>query len=229
LFPEKPSRRTSNAAAVKAGARKALERLLKPLAGFAIDCGLSVSEVNLLLREAAVRNAAQRQYQNGQRVNISGIAAMTGISRGEISRILRQAFLTVDQIKDRYLSPTNTVLKAWHSDPKFLTTKRQPSELKLFGRGRTFESLVNKYGRGIPVRAILDELIRLDVVEMRDSHSIYPIMPVAVDRRITPRMIDALCDGATDRFRVVSRASRLRATKILTKRSETRRNFRRVS
>ncbi len=77
----------SKATDVRAIARNALLQLLEPLAGFVSDSGLSTSELNAIYREAAVISAVAKQLEVADRVNISGIAATTGISRGAISRI----------------------------------------------------------------------------------------------------------------------------------------------
>src|SRR6202000_2720292 len=76
---------------VRAVARKALRELLDPLLGFVFDSGLSIQELNSILREVAVRNFAARQKNATRRVSISGIAASTGIPRAEISRILKSS------------------------------------------------------------------------------------------------------------------------------------------
>jgi hypothetical protein len=229
LRPDKPARLTaSHAAAVKSGARTALQKLMEPLAGFARDCGLSVNEVILLLQEGAVRSAARQQYQKERRTNISGIAAMTGISRAKASRILREDCSAAAELHDRYLSPINRILKAWYSDPKYLTAEREPAELKLYGRGLTFESLVNQYGRGLPVRAILDELTRIDAIDLRASQGIHPRTSVAVDRRITAQMFRVLGRGAVDLFFAVSQETRPGVSKTPKMHSDRRRNFRRA-
>jgi Family of unknown function (DUF6502) len=202
---------------------------MEPLAGFACDCGLSVNEVILLLEEGAVRNAARRQYQKKRRVNVSGIAALTGVSRAKASLILTQDNSDVAQIHDRYLSPANRVLEAWHGDPRFLTAQREPAELKLFGRrGLTFESLVIRYGRGIPVRAILDELTSMGAIEVRVSQGIRAKASVAVDRRITPRMIRALSSGLADLLSAAARGTQPTRNKRPEKRKASRRNFTRA-
>ena len=151
-------------------ARKSLIKLLRPLSTFVFDCGLSISEVNLILRTAAVQSAAVRQLQDSNRVNISGIAAITGIPRGEVSRILksRGSFTAIGETQVRQ-NITSRILSAWHCDPDYLTADRRPRDLKIFGGGPTFESLVRAYGQGIPVRAILDELKRVGAVQVLAS------------------------------------------------------------
>ena len=69
---------------------------------------------------------------------------------------------------------------AWHQVPRFTDSKGQPADLKLYGRGASFESLVRRYGRGIPTRAVLDELIRTRTVEMLSSQKIRAKASIAV-------------------------------------------------
>jgi len=188
-----------------------------------------VNELHSMLREAAVRSAAGRQLEDERRINISGIAATTGISRGEISRVLKNGEIAADKVGNRRQNPINRILAAWHNDTKFLTANRLPAELDLYGRGFTFESLVRRHGRGIPVRAIFDELTRIGAVELSASQKVSPKMSVAVDRRITPEVIEAFGCWATDllsaRLQKV-KSSNASVSKIA--RQKRRRNFRRI-
>jgi Family of unknown function (DUF6502) len=240
LRPEKVARsRKPNGIGIQVAARKTLRKLLEPLSGLAFDCGLSIGEVNSILREAAVRGAAGRQLEDKKRVNISGIAAATGVSRAEISRILRDGYAARKLIDDRHQNPANRILTAWHRDPRFLTSNRLPAALKLYGRGATFESLVRQYGRGLPIRAVFDQLTRTGAIELRASQQVSPKMSVAVDRRITPQMIKAYGDWATDLLStkllngtksdaLPSKSPKLRAIKLSKYDSKRRRNFRRA-
>lgn len=231
--------RKSNGSGAQAAARKVFRELLEPLSHFAFDCGLSVNELNSMLREAAVRSAAGRQIEDGRRINISGIAATTGISRGEISRILKNRWKATDQISDRRQNSVSRILSAWHRDTRFLTANRVPAELNLYGRGFTFESLVRRHGRGIPVRAIFDELTRIGAVELTASQKIFPKTSLAVNRRITPGVIEAFGGWATDllsaelrnarsSYAPVSKTAGLRIKISAEGRSKRRRNFRRI-
>ena len=139
-----------------------------------------------------------RQLENSNRVNISGIAAITRIPRGEVSRILNSSgSLTIGAIKGRQ-NITSKILSAWHRDPNYLTASRRPRNLKIFGVGPTFESLVRKYGQGIPVRAVLDELKHVGAIQLlTSSQKIIPKMSLAINPRITYKKISDL-DATTD-------------------------------
>jgi hypothetical protein len=178
-------------------AQLAFLQLLAPLSDFALDCGLSIAEVNSLFRQAAVRRAAARQLEHAHRVNISGIAAMTGISRGEVSELLNPAHRSSGKTAKTRQRLTNRILSAWYSDPRFTTTNRRPANLKIYGRGATFESLVREHGRGIPIRAILDEMLRSGAIEMRGSQEISPKKSVNSSPRITAQSIKSFADRAS--------------------------------
>jgi len=188
----------SNPIDVREVARKALSRLLEPLAGFVLDSGLSTGDLNSIFREAAVKSAAAKQLDDANRINISGIAATTGIPRAEISRILKAPQKRSEKNIDSQQKTTNRILAAWHEDPRFTAPSGQPAELKIYGRGQSFESLVKKYGRGIPVRAVLDELLRASAIEVLPSQKIRAKASMAVYRGMSSRAVKAFGDTASE-------------------------------
>jgi len=133
-----------------------------------------------------------------RRINISGIAASTGIPRGEISRILKTPTDSSRQTIDGEQQSTNRILAVWHQDPKFTTPEGKPEDLKIYGRGATFETLVKSHGRGIPTRAVLDELTRAGAAEVLSSGLIRVKTSVAVDRGVTPQAIRSFGERATE-------------------------------
>jgi hypothetical protein len=188
---------------IRAAARKSLLQILEPLAGFGSDLGFSAGEMQEIFREAAVKSAAARQLEVSSRINISGIAATTGIPRNEISRILKSTTETAEGVakaSDGQQQSTNRILAAWHQDPKFTDPNGQPADLKLYGRGATFEALAKRYGRGIPTRAVLDELIRVGAIELLPTQKIRAKSPMTVDRGMSTRVIRAFGDRASELF-----------------------------
>jgi Family of unknown function (DUF6502) len=179
-------------------ARNAIQQLLEPLVGFVLDSGLSTNELHSILRRVAVQAVAAKQMEVAQRVNISGIAATTGIPRGEISRILRSITDSPRRNSDRQQQSTNRILAVWHQDPKFTTPAGKPANLKIYGRGVSFEALVRSHGRGIPIRAMLDELIRTGAAEVLPSRFVRAKTSVAIDRGVTARMIRSFGDHASE-------------------------------
>jgi len=194
---------SSQQADIRAAARKSLLQILEPLAGFVSDLGFSAGEIQAIFREAAVKSAAARQLEVSSRINISGIAATTGIPRNEISRILKSTTETaegVEKTSDGHQQSTNRILAAWHRDPRFTDPNGQPADLKMYGRGATFEALAKRYGRGIPTRAVLDELVRVGAIELLPTQKIRAKSPMTVDRGMNTRVIRAFGDRASELF-----------------------------
>ena len=176
-------------------AREALFRLLEPIAEFALDSGLSIRELNTILREAAVRGLAAQQLEVSRRPNISGIAASSGIPRGEISQILNKKTTSPgEQNAKRHEQSTRKIIAAWSLDPKFAAPNGQPADLRMYGRGATFEALVKSHGRGIPIRAILDELMRSGAIEVCGFQEIR----LNRARQFSPQVIRALGSDARE-------------------------------
>ena len=179
-------------------AKTALLKLLEPLAGFVLDSGLSANEMHSLFREAAVRSAVAKQLELSDRINISGIAATTGIPRSEISRILKSSAKAAEINNDSQQQSTNRILAAWYTDPKFTGPNGQPAELKIYGRGVSFDTLAKKYGLGIPTRAVLDELIRAGTIEMLPGQRIRARASMVIDRGMSARVVKAFGDRAAE-------------------------------
>jgi hypothetical protein len=156
--------------AIRNAAVQALLHLFTPIANFALEAGLSAKEVKSIYEITTVRFLANRQLKEGRRHNISGIAATTGLSRSEISRIIKMRDVMPRQVANRGQQPTHRVLAAWCSDLDYANSEGHPASLKLFGHRESFNSLVREYGRGVPTRAMLDELVRAGAIELIGSN-----------------------------------------------------------
>lgn len=181
---------------VKDAMLDALKRVLDPLLDLMFDAGVTVQDFNTLARERAVRVARERVLREGGRASKSRVAIVTGLSRPDISKILSSLEAAPQQRMDHH--PARRVLAAWHDDPIFLAPNGAPAELKLFGRKPSFEQLVVKSGGGIPVRAMLDELVQLQAVEVREGQYVKPKLRVPISTGFTPRSIAAVGDRGTD-------------------------------
>jgi hypothetical protein len=167
---------------VRVAARAALSSILFPLAGFAVDVGLSVRELQAMFRAAAVNVVADRQKNSKLRVSISGIAAITGIPRAEVSRILRAKSAGGQLVIGHWPHSINKILSVWNENPKFTYRSGRPADLRIYGPGLTFETLIRQHGGGLPVRAVLDELVRTGSVEISSSQRLKLRSPILMDR-----------------------------------------------
>lgn len=153
---------------VKAAVMRAVLRLLEPLVRLLLEAGIGVGEFNQLAKMAYAR--AARDAAPEARPNISRIAVLTGIPRGEVAEILRrpEEYRTEPE---RGVQRAERVLQGWWKDADFCDGKGEPLKLPLRGPRRSFAALVKRYAGDPRVRTLLKELLRVKAVRrLPDRH-----------------------------------------------------------
>lgn len=146
-----------------------VEAVLEPLARLLIAYGVSSPEGESLLRAVCVHQAAKAEAGHRRRPNVSRIALVTGIDRGEVARILEGRPLGRALETQRHRA--NRVLAGWHSDQDF-TGRAGPLVLPVKHRERqrpSFWTLVHRYAPGVYPGLILGELIRVGAATKLDG------------------------------------------------------------
>jgi Family of unknown function (DUF6502) len=147
---------------------KTLETVLEPLARLLVEHGISSPEAERLLRAVCVRAVAKADAIPGKRPNASRVALVTGVDRGEVTRILKTRHKTgeVDDRRHR----VNRVLAGWHSDATYSSAGRplllpiKAIKAKDYKRS-SFWALAKRYAPGVYPGLILSELVRVGAVE----------------------------------------------------------------
>lgn len=134
-----------------------LQGVLLPIVKLMLRCGLGCPEFIAVAKTVFVQAASDDYGLRGRPTNVSRVAAMTGLSRKEVSRI-RSEQQSDRWTPDMEVTPANTVLHYWHFDPIFCERAGQPKALPFHG-ANGFESLVRKYAGDIPAGAIRKALI----------------------------------------------------------------------
>jgi hypothetical protein len=157
---------------IQSAVRAATLELLRPLARFLLEARIGIGELNALARrayvQAAVRNAAAGTY----RVNVSRIAAVTGLTRVEVAALLAEERGAPPR-EHRGRVRAERVLWGWWNDPAFQDAHGGPLRLKRKGPGPSFAALVKRYsGDTHNAAAILEELLRSQAVREREDRSL---------------------------------------------------------
>jgi len=146
---------------VKAAVMRAMLRLLEPLVRLLLEAGIGVGEFNKLAKMAYAR--AARDAQPEATPNISRIAVLTGIPRGEVAEILRRP----EEYRvepERGVQRAERVLQGWWKDADYCDNDGAPSKLPLRGPRRSFAALVKRYAGDPRVLTLLKELLRVKAV-----------------------------------------------------------------
>jgi hypothetical protein len=193
---------------IKQATLAALRRVVDPVMDLMFDAGVTVRELSGLVRERAVRAAANRVLKEGGRVSKSRVAIITGLARSEVARILTAYDYPIDPPPDQH--PARRVLAGWYGNRRFLAGNGDPAILPIYGKRRSFERLVTLYSGGIPVRAMLDQLVQNDAVEILSGQRVKAKSRVPIFRGMTSSAIAMIGDRASDLLETLK--SNLRAT-----------------
>ncbi len=154
----------SDADANLSALRLAFVRILTPLVRVAIRFGFSYRAFAEILKETYV-NVARRDFQiPGRKQSASRIAVLTGMPRKEVARWVKPDRSRMPAA----IEPVNgaaRVLAGWRRDRRFTDNRGRPIALPLEDGPRSFAGLVRRYGNDVPVRAVLDELVRVGAVK----------------------------------------------------------------
>jgi Family of unknown function (DUF6502) len=102
---------------------------------------------------------------------ISRIAILTGLTRKEVQRLLAQPPDAQSIMEEEY-HRASRVITGWVRDPEFGDGKGHPHPLRMEGKRASFSALVKRYSGDIPVRAMLDELMRVGAVkQLKDGRT----------------------------------------------------------
>jgi Family of unknown function (DUF6502) len=140
----------------------ALARLLAPLAQLVVAKGLPYATVDELLRRAVVRTAHAAHPGLPEHRRASRVSAATGLNRREVNRLLAlQAKAGNAPSPPR--SPAAMVFAHWRSSVAYRTRAGAPRVLPRTGPAPSFESLAHEVTRDVHPRALLEELLRLNL------------------------------------------------------------------
>ena len=196
-----------------------LQRIVDHLIILMFDTGVTVQELSHLIKDRAVRVATIRVAREIGRKNNSRVAIVTGLPRSEVRKILETAHAIP--------SPPNTesaarrVLGGWFDDPRFLSRSGDPAVLPIFGRGRSFERLVSLYATGLPVRAMLDELVQIDAVEFCEEQIVRAKSRVPILKGLTTNAVTAIGDRCSDLLQTLTHNLRTSSTPLFEATAQT--------
>jgi Family of unknown function (DUF6502) len=141
-----------------------VSELLQDLAPRLIRAGITPRKIERIAAEACVLAASRASAFSSGRANISRIAVATGLTRPDVRNILSGT-----RSKGRVYEPrTIRVIRGWLSDVRFRGRYRLPAVLQLRGGKRSFAAVVKEYAGDVSTKAVLDELLRLNAVEVSD-------------------------------------------------------------
>ncbi len=146
----------------------AVIRLLRSLVRILLRYGMPYDGFAELAKRVYVDVAKNDYPLPNRKQSISRISTLTGIYRREVSRLLELPDIDDSEITGRH-NRAARVIGGWLQDPDYSHAAGKARDLEIEGDGPCLTNLVRKYSGDIPVRAILDELLRVGAVEMSEE------------------------------------------------------------
>lgn len=148
-----------------AALQAALARLLAPLAQLVVAKGLPYAVLDEMLRSAVVVTAHSAHPGLPAHRRASRVSAATGLNRREVNRLLelQSAAAVKATPSPPTRSPAAMVFAHWRSSADYRTRAGAPRVLPRTGSAPSFESLAQEVTRDVHPRALLEELLRLNL------------------------------------------------------------------
>lgn len=142
----------------------AITNLLRPLVMFLLRNGVPYQTFADIAKRVYVDLATEKFDIPGRKQSKSRVSILTGLSRREVLRVKRLPAQDDLGALDR-INRAARVIAGWVRDRGFSDESGQPTNLPFDGGDICFLQLVKAYSGDAPARAVLDELMRVGVVE----------------------------------------------------------------
>ena len=174
-----------------------LVRLLRPLVRILLRYGVSFGDFAETARWVYVDVADKDFSIEGRKQSVSRISVITGLNRKDVTR-LKQINIDQDQDPSSGFNRAGRVISGWVRDRTYNDKDGSPAVLPLEGEGQSFTALVKQYSGDMPVRAVLDELLRIEAVRRNDDGTVSLLVKAYIPKNIDTEKIFILGDDGAD-------------------------------
>jgi hypothetical protein len=135
----------------------ALTALVSALAHVLIPLEVTPSRLSQIARISFVKACStQARKRTSGKPHLAQIAAVTGLSRVEVKKIVASNF-QLGKPSSENAPRSQRVLRAWHNNSPY-TVRGRPASLRIEGDPPSFRALCKQYSGDIPHKVILSEL-----------------------------------------------------------------------
>ncbi len=177
-------------------AELALAALLDVLASVLIPLEITPDRLAQIARASFVKaSVSQARMRSSGRPHLARIAALTGLSRAEVKRLVSSNYAIGRQEPDN--SPRALrVLSAWRVSKRYSNAGR-PISLRVNGPFPSFETLCREFSGDIPYKVILTELERRASLKFRKERTWVSISKAKKTRTAQQRELSDLIFAAS--------------------------------
>ncbi len=176
----------------------AFRHLLVPLVRILVRNGVLYREFADIVKSAYVHVAADENSTPSKPASLARVAIVTGLPRHDVIRLYEES----ERFNEALRSNAEVVarlLRAWHSDPRYVGPYGVPLELRYFSDGAgglSFSELVRTYAPEMTPRGMLEELNRVGAARfVGESGLIRVEQRTFIPEKMAPEQIEVFARG----------------------------------
>jgi hypothetical protein len=176
--------------------QRTIKKLFRPVVRMMLRNGVAFTDLAEWLKRLYVDVAEKEFAVEGRKQSVARISVLTGLNRKDVKRLLEEPL-----VQERYQASYNRaqrVVSGWMTDTDFMDGKGCAKPLDINDKEMGFPAVVKRYSGDIPPRAILDELLRVGVVEKREGCQLKLKKRGYVPHRSDEQMLDILAESGAD-------------------------------
>jgi hypothetical protein len=160
--------------------------LLRPLVRILLRNNIPLASFTELAKRVYVEVAMEDFHLPRRKQSVSRVALLTGLSRKEVLRVTRLAPVT-DSVMAEQHNRSARVISGWARDERF-QDQGTTADLSFDGGAASFVELVKQYSGDITPRAVLDELLRVGLVQRTEDGRIHLAAPAYLPQSEAEKM-----------------------------------------
>jgi hypothetical protein len=176
-------------------------KILRPLARVLLHHGVAHGTFEQLARKAFVDAGFSHLQDSGLKTTVSGVSALTGLSRKEVTRLQRMQSSGENQSLQRYNRAVR-IISGWVNDARFLDNGA-PAVLPIDSGERSFAELVRAYSGDVPVVALLNMLQDSGNVRIADG-SVHLVKRSYIPMQTEPDKLNILGTDTAELIETIS-------------------------
>ncbi len=161
--PPEPASTSDDRAAL---ALREAEVLLAPVARWLLRSGVSYGALARLLKPVFVEAAREELARTGVEPTYSALSVLSGVHRKDVRAICESPQDDPAGVRSHGVPLASQVYTRWLTSRRYRDRDGQPRSLPRSGPGITFESLAREVSVDVHPRTVMEELVRLGLVEL---------------------------------------------------------------
>lgn len=176
---------------------KVITQVLRPLFRVLLRHNVSFGAFEELAKRAYIDVVTRDFGIPGKKPSISRASILSGLTRKEVQRLLAEPAEALMVDGEQY-NRAARVLTAWTRDPEFVDGRGQPRPLDPQEGRASFAELVRRHSGDVPVRAVLDELLRVGAVKRNVDGKLELVVRAYVPQRSAVDKLEILGSDVSD-------------------------------